>query len=126
MRVCFLVDGFNVYHSLVDAWAALASGLPKSTKWLDLRALLSNFLPEMSSDAEVAAIHYFSALAHHRVGRQPDTIQCHHAYMSCLKDTGVQVHLRRRFRRLIDWADRSGKPEVKRLLALGWLALEIG
>ena len=38
-RTVFLVDGFNVYHSLRDAEADLGG---VSTRWLNLRSLLSS------------------------------------------------------------------------------------
>jgi len=50
-RTAFVIDGFNVYHSLVDASKAL--GLPdeSGTKWLNLRALCESYLPVFGSDA---------------------------------------------------------------------------
>lgn len=41
-RTVFIVDGFNLYHSVVDA-ARDAPGA--TTKWLDLRKLCSSYLP---------------------------------------------------------------------------------
>ena len=40
-RTTFLVDVFNLYHSVKEAGKDL--GVP--TKWLDLRSLLSFYLP---------------------------------------------------------------------------------
>jgi len=38
-RTAFLVDGFNLYHSLKDAQFALGG---RSTRWLDLRSFCSS------------------------------------------------------------------------------------
>lgn len=42
-RMAFLIDGFNLYHSLVDARRA---GVLKPTRWLDLRALCEWVMPQ--------------------------------------------------------------------------------
>ena len=41
-RVTFLVDGFNLYHSLEEASLAMGG---VGTKWLDLNALCETFSP---------------------------------------------------------------------------------
>ncbi|MFC2077826.1 NYN domain-containing protein [Candidatus Bipolaricaulota bacterium] len=91
-RVVFLVDGFNLYHSLIDA--ARDSG--DSTKWLNLRRLCTSFLPLAArvtgAWAEIASIHYFSASPTHR---SQGKIDRHALYARCLSGTGVTVHLGR-------------------------------
>ena len=92
-RVVFLVDGFNLYHSLADAQRD-AHG--KTTKWLDLGSLCASFLPLVAriagERAELACIHYFSASPTHRSQSKIDR----HALCSrCLAGTGVTVHLGR-------------------------------
>jgi len=44
-RTAFIIDGFNVYHSLIDASKNL--GLPgeTGTKWLNLRGLCESYIP---------------------------------------------------------------------------------
>jgi hypothetical protein len=45
-RVCFLVDGFNVYHSIIEAMKA-APPPAASMKWLDFLAFCRSFLPSI-------------------------------------------------------------------------------
>jgi len=89
----FLVDGFNVYHSLRDAGADFVrEGAPQSTKWLDLKGLLENHLHVARAKVgpvDLHLVHYFSALAHHRTGRSPNGVADHSRYIDALRSTGV-------------------------------------
>jgi len=92
-RAIFLVDGFNLYHSIVQAQAD-TSGV--CVKWLDLRGLCLSYLHMARRHAEarveLTAIHYFSAPPTHRSEEK----QSRHAlYMRCLRSSGIQVHLGR-------------------------------
>lgn len=89
-RVAFLVDGFNLYHSLRAASAALGGA---GTRWLDLTALCRNLLPLVGGGAVLERTVYFSALARHLEGIVPETIDRHERYLSCLRATGVDVRL---------------------------------
>jgi len=92
-RTVFIVDGFNVYHSLVEA-SRDAGGA--TTKWLDLKGLCSSFLPlarrAAGSRAALERIYYFSASPTHR---SQDKIDRHRLYMRCLRGRGVNVELAR-------------------------------
>ena len=69
-RIAFLVDGFNLYHSLKDASFRL--GLRGAgTRWLDLRSLCASFLHAIGGGAQLSSIFYFSALARHLEARGP-------------------------------------------------------
>jgi len=46
-KTTFLVDGFNLYHGLVDAQR---DGHGSGTKWLDLKKLCSSYLRCQLSD----------------------------------------------------------------------------
>jgi len=85
------VDGFNLYHSLVDVEAAYPGS---SAKWLDLPALCKSYLPivgrEIGQKAEIGTIFYFSASPTHR---SPDVQQRHALYMDSLRGLGVDVSL---------------------------------
>jgi uncharacterized LabA/DUF88 family protein len=85
-RTSFLVDGFNLYHSAREASIDLGG---KSTKWLDLRALLGSFLYVIGAGAQLAQIYYFSALANHLDAYRPGVTNRHRAYLECLRATGV-------------------------------------
>jgi len=111
-RTAFVIDGFNVYHSLVDASKAL--GLPdeSGTKWLNLHALCESYLPVFGSDATLAGIYYFSALAHHLQSLHPGLTARHQLYVRVLKETGVSVELGRFKKKLIKC--HSCKSTIKR------------
>jgi uncharacterized LabA/DUF88 family protein len=90
-RTAYLVDGFNLYHSLVDAQRD-SHGV--TAKWLDLTALCMRFLKTSAElrgePATLVGIYYFSAMPTHRSADQ----QARHAlYMRCLVGTGVHVSL---------------------------------
>ncbi len=92
-RVIFLVDGFNLYHSLVQAQEDTDG---PCVKWLDLHGLCSSYLHIVGRQADgrvvTEAIHYFSATPTHRTkGAQ----HRHALYMRCLQSSGIQVHLGR-------------------------------
>lgn len=91
-RTAFLVDGFNLYHSLREAQKSLPG---RGTKWLDIRALCASYLHIVGSGAEVGEVHYFSALANHLEAVKPGVTNRHRAFISCLEDTGVFVELSR-------------------------------
>jgi uncharacterized LabA/DUF88 family protein len=83
-RVDFLIDGFNLYHSIIDI-ARYNRGL--RVKWLDIRSLCISFLHLIDQDARLKKIYYFSAYAHHL--NNPDVIKRHKAYIECLESTNI-------------------------------------
>jgi uncharacterized LabA/DUF88 family protein len=85
-RTTFLVDGFNVYHSLLAAAQDLGG---RSIKWLDLRSLLSSYLPVIGAGAALEEIYYFSALATQLDSHRPGVTARHRIYLECLHATGV-------------------------------------
>jgi hypothetical protein len=94
-RVTFLVDGFNVYHSVREAEKALKS----TTKWLNIRSLCCSYLHLIGSlvrdRAQLNSIYYFSALAEHLEASNPDVTIRHRTLIRCLEDTGIVVELSR-------------------------------
>jgi len=89
-RTAFLIDGFNLYHSLKQARTALAG---RGTLWLDLRSLCASYLPHIGTSARLQSVHYFSALAHHLESAKPGLTKRHQDYVECLQASGVQVDL---------------------------------
>jgi uncharacterized LabA/DUF88 family protein len=85
MRVAFVIDGFNLYHSVKRA--SKEQGC--NCRWLDLRALCSSYLPQLSPEASLQGVYYFSAMAHHVERRNPGTVKRHEAYLRALRATGV-------------------------------------
>lgn len=93
-RTAFLIDGFNLYHSVKTASQDL--GLSGSgTRWLDIRSLCDSFLHIIGNNAQISEIYYFSALAKHLEMRKPDVTVRHRTYIRCLEDSGVIVELHR-------------------------------
>jgi uncharacterized LabA/DUF88 family protein len=92
-RTIFLVDGFNLYHSLVEA-SKDAKGT--TTKWLNLNALCSSYLSVAGRIAGERAflerINYFSAPPVHR---SQGKIDRHAFYIKCLRSTRVNIELAR-------------------------------
>lgn len=87
-RVTFLIDGFNLYHSVVQASFDL--GLKgKGTRWLNVWSLCSSYLHAIGGNAQIKQVYYFSAFATHREHVSPDTVQRHKEYIECLRETGV-------------------------------------
>ena len=94
-RVTFLVDGFNLYHSVRRAERELET----STKWLDIKRLCSSYLPNIAPTVgertQLERVYYFSALAKHLEATHPKVTDRHKAFIRCLEDTGVIVELSR-------------------------------
>jgi len=92
-RISFLVDGFNVYHSLRQV--EQVSG--QRVKWLDLHKLLAGYLStirgKLGERTELSRVYYFSALATHLTGTDRGVVNRHTTYISALESTGVSVVL---------------------------------
>jgi len=92
---CFLIDGFNLYHSTREA----AYRFQASTKWLDKKGLCESYLANISNTigdkVTLKKVYYFSALAEHREAFDPDVTKRHKDLIKCLEDTGVDVELNR-------------------------------
>jgi uncharacterized LabA/DUF88 family protein len=81
MRVAFLVDGFNLYHSLCSA---TDQGAFTPLKWLDLHSMCRALLPSIGVDASLASIDYFTALPGHLAISNPARLERHRVYMRAL------------------------------------------
>lgn len=90
-RTAFVVDGFNLYHSLVDASKSLGLPAQTSTKWLDLWGLCNSYMHLFGRDAALTGVYYFSALAHHLESVKPGVAARHEYYADVLRATGVEV-----------------------------------
>ncbi len=91
-RVTFIVDGFNLYHSVKEAQKALRG---KSTKWLDIYSLCKSYLHLFGRAAVLEKVDYFSALAKHLESYRPQVTKRHRDYIQCLQDSGVVTQLNR-------------------------------
>lgn len=90
MRVAFLVDGFNLYHSIRDAEKMVAA---RPQRWLDLRAFCQDYVRNLGRNATLGSVYYFSALATHLQASNPGVVARHKAYIDAIASTGVQVEL---------------------------------
>lgn len=91
MRVSFLVDGFNLYHSIRAAERVTDL---RPLRWLDLRALCANLVSSgFGPGSSLEGVYYFSALAHHL--QRPDVVRRHRALLEALEDTGVHISFAR-------------------------------
>jgi uncharacterized LabA/DUF88 family protein len=91
-RVTFIIDGFNLYHSVREASRDLKGA---STRWLDIRRLCSSYIYLFGKTAVLEEIHYFSALAKHLEARSPDITKRHRNFIKCLEATGVVAEINR-------------------------------
>ncbi len=99
LRLTFVVDGFNLYHSVKD----LQNIADSDYRWLDVRSLCASFLSAFGRNAQVADIFYFSALAYHRERWRPGTVARHKSFLAALSSTGVTVELARFKPKRIDY-----------------------
>jgi len=91
-RVTFLVDGFNLYHSVRQAMDDTGHA---HLRWLDIRSLLQSYLHVFGTDATLEEIHYFTAYAHHLTGSKPDVVNRHRVFVEVLQASGIKVQIAR-------------------------------
>lgn len=103
IRTIFLIDGFNLYHSIVDI-ARYCNGL--NVKWLNIYSLCKSHLHLIGKDATIESVYYFSALAYHL--NDLDVIARHKTYIKCLRETGVEEQLSR-FKRKPIYCSHGGQ-----------------
>lgn len=91
LRVRFLIDGFNLYHSVKRAEAQEKSG---PLRWLDIKSLCQTLVQSAFGPGHsLAGVHYFSALAKHLEAAKPDVVKRHQTFITALESTGVEVSL---------------------------------
>jgi len=91
-RVTFLVDGFNLYHSVRQAMDDSGNA---HLRWLDLKSLLHSYLHVFGTDATLEEVHYFTAYAHHLIGSNPDVVNRHRMFVEALQGSGIKVQIAR-------------------------------
>lgn len=86
-RVAVLVDGFNLYHSLVQTIEE--DGADVSIKWLNIKALCQSQIGTLNdTNAILTHFYYFTSLAAH-VGQ--DTVVRHKSFIKALEYTGFNI-----------------------------------
>src|SRR5664280_1831267 len=88
-RTVFLVDGFNLYHSVLDAERVVGQSLHR----LDVASLCASYLNALPGRSAHPSVVYFTALAHHLERRRPGQRARQMGYLSALRATGVDVRL---------------------------------
>jgi uncharacterized LabA/DUF88 family protein len=79
--VAWLVDGFNLYHSLQICGREKPSvGL----KWLNLVQLATEHLSVIGPEATLDELRYYTALPHHLASVEPARLARHEAYLRAL------------------------------------------
>lgn len=96
--ISFLIDGFNLYHSLIEAGKYFSM---KSLKWLDIQKLCTGYIStiglNLSEKFILKDIFYFTSLATHLQKKDPGKILRHNQYIECLRDTGI-IDIKGRFK----------------------------
>jgi len=89
-RVTFLVDGFNLYFSVLQADGALRTS---HLRWLDVSELLGSFLYLFGRDAILEDVHFFTAMPLFLHRRDPQSVLAFRTYLQVLNGAGVHLHL---------------------------------
>ena len=105
IRTTFIIDGFNLYHSVKEASGYLHGA---STKWLDIKSLCASYLHLIGGNAQLARVYYFSALAKHLQKSAPGKVSRHSRLIECLKATDVSVELAE-FKKVSVWCQNCQK-----------------
>jgi len=90
-HVVFLIDGFNLYHSIIDVKRDEGC----CYKWLDLYSLCKSFMYLFGMEYKLQKVFYFTAIPYYTEDK--DKIQRHEDYIQCLQSKGIEV-IRGRFR----------------------------
>ena len=90
-QVGFLVDGFNLYHSILR----IERDMDYCTKWLNINTLCKSYLHLLGKQAKLQSIHYFTALPHYLTPKHPEKVNRHKIYLKCLSTTGIEIHIGR-------------------------------
>lgn len=109
--VSFLVDGFNMYHSAIEAYKDLGG---VTTKWLNLHSLCTSLLPLVGADNSLERVYYFSALAQHLSWTDPHKVKRHRDYITCLESVGVVKHLSRFKPKTLKYRYHNLRMDIKR------------
>lgn len=87
MKVSFLIDGFNLYHSIED----LENKLNVKSKWLDVKTLLHSYMGSIGGQAKFNGIYFFTAIRSHVQLEKPQSVERHKRYISVLETTGMKT-----------------------------------
>ena len=103
MRVTFIIDGFNLYGSLVEVLKVYSI----NCKWLNVHSLFSAYLHLIDTTARLEEIYYFTAIQDYLKKDHPDKIRRHLNYIKCLESTGVKVTKGRFKRKDVNYTNKG-------------------
>jgi hypothetical protein len=89
-RTVFLVDGFNLFHALLES---AGTGESAAAHWLDVSAFCGAQLQLLGPDYDLSSVEYFTALARHQEAAAPGVTLAQARHLECLRACGVLVHL---------------------------------
>jgi len=91
-RAAFVVDVFNLYHSIRDI--ERDAGL--NCRWLNVWSLCESLVSSaLGTGVSMDSAHYFSALAHHTDPTGHGSVARHRVYKRALESSGITVHMGR-------------------------------
>lgn len=79
-RAIWLIDGFNLYHSIRRCEKETGANL----RWLNLWQLASDMQSTIGSDCRMTSVGYFTALPHHLADTEPERLERHEVYIRAL------------------------------------------
>lgn len=89
-RTAFLVDGFNLMHSVLES---AKPGEAPLAHWIDVAALCGAQLQLLGRSHRLTRVEYFTAIARHQEANEPGVTSLQSRHLECLRATGVLVHL---------------------------------
>ena len=107
-HVAFLIDGFNLYHSIEDI--EYHEGV--CFKWLDLHRLCQSFMYLFGKEYELYKVFFFTAIAYHYSDLYK--IQRHENYIKCLESTGIEI-IRGRFKEKTEYCPLCKKEYISHI-----------
>jgi len=125
-RVTFLVDGFNLYFSVLRA--EIGEGIHR-LRWLDVHGLLRSYLSVFGQGAALEKIHFFTAIPSYRQRYDPGVVHGHETHLQALNGSGVQLHVAGFKRKSLTcrhcgrWIERHEEKETD--VSLGVMAIEL-
>lgn len=106
-KISFLIDGFNLYHSIRDA--EKLSKIPSGLKWLNIPAICASFIPSIRTQIptikdwlEIDHIYYFSAYADHLLNKDQGIVNRHKKLIDALESEGVIIRMGKFKKKYID------------------------
>lgn len=86
-KTTFLIDGFNLYGSVLD----IQYRQRFNARWLDIKSILGSYLGLIDTEAIIEDIYFFTAIQTYLAPEKLNKINRHKNYMKCLESMGVNI-----------------------------------